>query len=185
MTSTYSPNETVTTLYIFLLLSEYDREIAKNKIPALNPYFDTIIMPTEDGKYIEIPKELQKSVIRQWMSSQTLELSNSDKEDKAVDKHDDIIVDEGSEHSYDCSCNSCDLRNSNMFTSICFLLLCLFVIFIIFYCMGSIRQKIQDIHNYGKGISKNTYDGFSVSSSKYTPNVNIDDFDLNQLKKFY
>jgi hypothetical protein len=170
MTSTYSPNETVATLYIFLLLSDYDREIAKNRIPALNPYFDTIIMPTEYGKYIEIPKELQKSVIRQWISSQTPELSNYDKENKAVDKHDDIIVDENSEHSEHCSCNSCNsckLRNSNMFTSMCFLLLCLFVIFIIFYCMGSIRQKIQDIYNFGKSISKNTYDSFSVSSSKY------------------
>lgn len=147
MSSTYKPNgnvipidKTAAILYVFLLLSEFDRDMEKNKIPDLNPYEDKIIMPTEDGKFVIIPNELQMYAVKHWIAgTKPKEISNKNISSKEKNEDEDIEKDE--EHDEDCICKKCESK-VNISSSISNLLICVLLIVAIFYFLGCMRSNL-------------------------------------------
>ena len=49
------------------LIAEYERTVSQqSNRPPFNPYMDPIIITTDDGKTIMVPKEVQKQAIDLW-----------------------------------------------------------------------------------------------------------------------
>jgi hypothetical protein len=57
------------TNYVYKKLATYGEQIKTTKImPSRNPYTQSIIYKTEDGKTIKIPKDIQKQAISNWIA---------------------------------------------------------------------------------------------------------------------
>lgn len=140
MASTYSPNGNVlpidtkvTFLYVFLLLSEYDRLTEKGLKPQTNPYADKIIMPTEGGKFVEVPKNVQQYAISEWISKKNDEDNNLTSVKNNSDSEENN--DDNKIHNDDCNCKKCSkkvtayISTSNLCSSILFILICIVLVY--------------------------------------------------------
>ena len=123
-------NKTATILYVLLMLSEYDKSIEKNEYVDTDPYNDDIVMPTENNKYIVVPKELQEHAINQW---------NIGKKEKKEKK---ILHDYDNDNDNDNDDNENNDKNKKYNFLGCFIL----IIFIIIICYF-VWNKNETINN--------------------------------------
>lgn len=109
--------------YTKMLLSEYDNIIKNHKDTKIdiNPYSDKIIMPLENGKFVEIPQNIQDSAILEWQNEQN-ELKDSRFESNESNDSNDFEENEF-DKSYDTT------TNNNSFIMY-FLLLIIVVVFL-------------------------------------------------------
>jgi hypothetical protein len=112
MINSVSKNNALVILYIFALLDTYDKAIDKSTI-EIDPYREKIHMRTDGGDYIQVPDELHKYAIEQWIEKKGKLGKNT-----MMDENNDLVND------------------------IIQLVLCIFVIFVLIYCLSLMRKGL-------------------------------------------
>jgi hypothetical protein len=51
------------------ILDEYDDNIKNGTVPDTNPFTEQIVLPNNNGKYFEVPEEIQRRSIQIWLSN--------------------------------------------------------------------------------------------------------------------
>lgn len=135
-------DQTFVLLYIFALLDTYDKaNTNKKNIPKLNPYSEPILLKTNNGKYVEIPKNAQMYAITKWNEIKTYtDKKSEEKQEEKQDQNDDTD-DEGK------TCIACrkDKINPNgtLIDTTFQLIICLIIIFTILYTLSLARKGIM------------------------------------------
>jgi len=138
-------NQTLVMLYMFSLLDQYDIAIELKKSVEVDPYRDNIIMKTDDGKYIEIPIEMQKYAIQKWIETKGKK-NNKPSYENAYDQEYKKLHEQDDDTDDDKACHSCRKeKKQSDYTVIDTsfqLILCLIVIFALIYALSSIRYYV-------------------------------------------
>lgn len=113
--------------YVLSMLNEYDNNIEMKKQSESNPYKDPIYMKTDDGKFVEVPEDLQKYAISKWIEVKSM---LDEKINYVNPESEEDIEKQVLEESY------------TMFDAIFQMILCLVIIFIILYTISLIRKGI-------------------------------------------
>jgi hypothetical protein len=81
--------------YVKTRLREYDDKLAnKGGDVGPSPYHNKLVMPTGNGKFVEVPVEIQDEAVRQWLANKNVngvepfEDSDSDEADDSDDSDD-------------------------------------------------------------------------------------------------
>jgi hypothetical protein len=133
-------DKTLMVLYIFALLDNYDTSIENGIKPKIDPYRDTLYMKTNEQKYVEIPEDLRKSAISQWLQDRKNKPRN----------HNYLRGEEESIHTLNTKtrekCKTCrkdkKRRDYTLIDTTFQLILCLMIIFTILYTLGLIRKGV-------------------------------------------
>lgn len=129
-------NQTFVLLYMFTLLKDYD----ENNKASLNPYVDDIMMKTQNGKFVPIPKDMQIFAIAQWNKMKNKQFEQSVYE---VDTDDD-----------DRACISCRKeskeKNKSIFQIAAQIVLCILIIITILYVLSSLRKTFIKFEHLDK-----------------------------------
>ncbi len=137
-------DRTLTVLYIFALLDNYDSSIKKGIKSTTDPYRDTLFMKTEDDKYVEIPENLRKYAISQWLQDRKIK-PRSHNDLQVEEEHANVNTDIQSESKPE-KCKTCRKdrrhRDHTLIDTTFQLILCLIIIFTILYTLSLIRKGV-------------------------------------------
>lgn len=132
-------DRTLMVLYIFTLLNEYDIALKNGDNPKIDPYRSTLYMETDNNKYVEIPEDLRKYAILQWLQNRKIK----PRYDNYVYTEEHVPVNNSSKNE---KCKTCrkDIRHRDytLVDTTFQLILCLIIIFTIFYILGLIRRGV-------------------------------------------
>src|SRR4051812_30331407 len=71
--------------FVSLKLQEYDYALENGKKIGDSPYHNKIVMSTEDGKFVEIPTEIQNEAVKLWLAQK--EMGSNHKNDSVNNTH--------------------------------------------------------------------------------------------------
>lgn len=134
-------DQTFVLLYIFALLDAYDKSIRSNKkqLPESNPYTDKIMLKTDNGKYVELPGNVQKYAIEKW---DEIKKNKSTQLEKPIISGTNQDNDDTDDEGKPCiACRKDKINSDSTLIDTTFqLILCLVMIFTILYTLSLIRK---------------------------------------------
>jgi len=86
-----------TSLYVMALLNDYDKRMKNGDVPKINPYKDRLVMQMENGKFVEVPYEIQSEAVKKWLATpikgeQNRHTGQLDTDDELADDIDDSFL---------------------------------------------------------------------------------------------
>lgn len=86
-----------TSLYVMALLNDYDKRMKNGDVPKINPYKDRLVMQMENGKFVEVPYEIQSEAVKKWLATPIkggtiTRINQLDTEDDLADDIDDSFL---------------------------------------------------------------------------------------------
>lgn len=142
-------DRTLTVLYIFSLLDNYDLSIKKGNKPLIDPYRQTLYMRTDEDKYVEIPDDLRRYAIQQWLQERKIEPRSNDENDSLISEETILkkrISEEIQPENKGEKCISCRKerrhKDRTLVDTTFQLILCLVIIFTILYTLSLVRRGV-------------------------------------------
>jgi hypothetical protein len=117
-------------LYVFSILDEFDRDVVNKKKLSFNPYIDRISMAMDGGTMIFVPVDIQKQIVYDWVTTKHL-ISIPPVPKSAEEIKKDMII-----------------TDDNFIDTSLQTILCIIIIFVILYALGSMRQILGKVEQW-------------------------------------
>ena len=133
-------DKTLMVLYIFALLDDYDTSIKNGTKPKIDPYRNILYMKTDEQKYVEIPEDLRKYAILQWLQGRKIK----PRDHNYLQSEEESIQISKSKTSEKCKTCRKDKkhRDYTLIDTTFQLILCMIIIFTILYTLSLIRKGV-------------------------------------------